>query len=254
MRKYHDLEGIREDSKCWYGTLSSERIELAFPKSPEFISSLPQEDVRMLENRGWPFHRTVFLRIPFFLTFIPYEPAPASSWMVDIQEKLVYFQVLVFQTDYLHETTEIDLLDTILHEEWHIRENSKRAKSGGFFPGRNEAEGNTINERRREELEERDKTFRILAGKFGEEKVMEGLEEAHRIIRKKLRVTPILADSVMEYWFRKYMISYYDTYRKSAYALPAFMRGGKWADAWNNINENVEHMYKFYFNIELQEQ
>jgi hypothetical protein len=194
-------------------------VKVIFPKSPDFIRDLPTESIHKLVEAGWNTEKTVFLEVPYVMTFFDgLEPASAANHIVIIYEKEAYFRVLTFTRDYIERTAKVDLEDTVLHEQEEMRLCEERNKRGEA-PIESVDLAKYVQVKKQEEEREfklQENTSDRLAKKYGREVVEK--EKIKAILqnfdaREKLGV---ITQEILYFWLWKYLEHNYNKYANSA--------------------------------------
>lgn len=194
------------------------------PKSPDFFSDLLPDVIKKFKRLGWNIEKTVFLKVPYVLTFLnTLEPAAAGNFIVPIYDRGTYFRVLVLSHEAENEPG-LDLEDTILHEMKELREQEVYLTTHGLHPERTEAryleEEESILESTSQEISK--KHSFTDAGHV--EKAWGGA--ALRMFRIRDRVG-VIGNQAVFVWLCEYLEKNYERYSVNAIPLTSAMVAAK---------------------------
>jgi len=255
----------REDDQAWFVKIRSPQIdslisqagkradgiELAFPKTLEFIRRLQWPEVNRLVKFGWTLRKTLFIDTPYLLTFNPFLPSQAASYTIDVQEKAIYFRVVAFQQGYVASASRIELEDTVLHETDHLKEHDEKGLTGQLPLDTGTGSREDVARRYQEHDDiEQQATFDILATKYGKDAVTHYHEEAKRDALVEMTKRPMLFPVILEFWLGRYCSIHADELKDIAITLPEPMSGGEWATSWADDREKVLVTYRHFANVE----
>ena len=249
------LLGKREDPLAWYarvettGSDSPKILDIALPKSYEYIRPLQKPEVDRLLKNGWSEERTLFLEVPYIFSFFPFAPAQAGNWIIGVQEKKVFFKVVAFSRGYVSTTSQVALEDTVSHELGHLGESLKAGLRGVLPIGTKDEV--TEAELQAEESREHVLTFDKLSRKYGVETVAMALLEEGFLAKRSMATTPVLFGLVMELWLVRYCTAHSDELDAYARILPPPMCGGVWAKTPKYVEEDVTSIYRQFVEEDL---
>ena len=244
----------REDEFSWLAKIRSPQtgrpMELAFPKSVTFIRPLPRPQVNRLVKHGWSEPKTVFLESLYLFTFFPFLPAQAGAWIIDVQDKRVFFKGVAFRRSYVSDAERIELEDTVLHEVDHLREYLPKSRGGGMPVETGHGE-EAYRIQAEHEHSERDSTKDALIKRYGPSKVAKSLAGGEAVAMRELERRPVLAGIIMEVWMGRFFAKNAESLKEFAEDLPATMQGGRWAESWNEVADGASRLYKQFVERDL---
>jgi hypothetical protein len=254
-----------EDAIAWYARISSDEIpspslrsfdvqnrgvRLVFPKSYAFLRRLQRPGVNRLIKHGWTIPKSLFLEMPFLQSHYDLKPAEVGAWLIDVEERDVYYNLALFLNGYVSEVHQIELEDTVLHEMDHLKENYV-TMTGGELPHGLGGGEEVVEGIRQEEREERTDTASILGRKYGKARVHSVLANEEMKLARSHFVKPVMFAVVAEYWLGRYCSENGEVIRDCENPMPVSMKRAKLEDSWADVRERSLGFYSYFAGVEL---
>jgi hypothetical protein len=265
--QFPKIEARTQDSEAWYARISSDNIpllslreidvqkkgiQLAFPKSHGFLSRLERPEINRLLKHDWSIKKTLYLDHRFLQTHFELRPSEVGSWIIDVEEQGVYYNVLLTTRGYVSGASPIELKDSVLHEMDHLQEYLSKM-IGGELPhgigGTLEVEDSI----RKEEHGERLDTFSVLARRYGLLRAYSALAEAERKLAISFFRKPAMMAVVTEHWLGRFCRENWKDLSDVCVRMPESMKKADLKKSWVDVKERSSALYKYFAGVELPE-
>lgn len=206
-------------------------IVLVYPKNCNFINDLRRKYVKKLKKHGWDIDKTVFIEIPYVMTF-SYRllPALVATFIMDVVPQKSYFKCLVLTRNYLPNSHFIEIEDTIAHEKLHLEEEEPK-----FLQGTINAGDPTLKKDIRVDKEISSMIEQKYGGKLVQKIKERSIKFAYQVqVREKTIVSGFL-----EYWLWRYLNENFEKYHELTYLASQPM-----LNALDEINQKTEQKIK----------
>jgi len=183
-------------------------VVLVFPKNYDFICKLPKLHIKTLIKHGWTTEKTIFLEIPYVVTFTPdMEPSFAQVWQIRIPNKKSIFRAVIFMKNYVSDSHIIELEDTIIHEQIHIQEDEPKLLKGY----------SSLRDYGKNEIHVESQVEEKLLKKYG--KKVHTIHSKQNIIAFNIQhKSKTISSGFMEYWIQQFFNEKFDEY--DDFAIP----------------------------------
>jgi hypothetical protein len=222
--------------------IREEHLLVAYPKNYGFIKKLSNKYVHKLRDLGWSIPNTVFIEIPYVMTFCDeLLPALVAAYIIDSNNMKSYLKCLVTMRNYIPNTNFIELKDTILHETAHLNEWEPK-----FLSGIIKASDPTLEQ----DLRVNKTVSQIIEKQYGELTIQQSKKRSIQYAKQIQASGKTIISGVFEYWLWKYLNDNFEKYRGQAYDASPLM-----IDALSKINPNycmeIEEKYVSIFKYKI---
>ena len=222
--------------------IANKGVVLTFPKNYNFIKHLPQPDVNRIIKHGWNIDKTIFLEIPYVITFHPnFDPSLIQFWSVCVPSKKIIFRIVAFTKGYVSNADPIELEDSIIHESVHISEDESIYLKGGSKQANYDKTENRI-----EKIVE-ERMFKKYGPKISKIKATAAI---YAFNLQKQRKT--LISGYLEYWLNLYFTDKHDEYKQFAIKMDESLIYDDYItdteEIYQEPSEGYSKMFKFKIN------
>jgi hypothetical protein len=217
-------------------------VLLAYPKNYGFIKNLNNKYVHKLHELGWSIPNTVFIEIPYVMTFCDeLRPALAAAYIIDSNTMKSYFKCLITMCNYIPNTNYIELRDTILHEATHLNEWEPKFRSGII-----KASDPTLEQDSRVNRA----VSQIIEQQYTELTIQQSKKRSIQYAQKAQNSGKTIISGVFEYWLWKYLNNNFEKYKKLAYDSSPLM-----IESLDKLNQSfcskLKDLYYLTFNYDI---
>ena len=217
-------------------------VVLTYPKNYNFISKLPKPFIKSLIKHGWNTEKTIFLEIPYIVTFtLNFDPSFVQTWLTVVHSNNHIFRAVAFTKGYVGNSHVIELEDTIMHEQLHIKEDEPRLLKGY---GMNQEY--LSNESRVEHIVDE-----VLFKKYGN-KIFQIKQDAIIVAFETQKNTKTIMSGVMEYWIHLFFAEKFNEYNEFGIPMNNKLESQDFINDTKQVNESILNLYNTQFGVELK--
>lgn len=222
--------------------IQEEHMLMVYPKNYGFIKNLSNKYVHKLQDLGWSIPNTVFIEIPYVMTFCDeLLPALVGAYIIDSNNMKSYLKCLATMRNYIPNTNFIELKDTILHETAHLNEWEPE-----FLSGIIRASDPTLEQ----DLRVNKKISQIIEKQYSAFAIQQSKKRSIQYAEQMQASGKTISSGFFEYWLWKYLNDNFEKYKGHAYDTSPLM-----AEALSKINPNfcleIEEKYVSIFNYKI---
>lgn len=221
----------------WFG------VALWFPKNCDFINLAAPATIDRLEKCGLRSSELAVLEVAAVLTYArSMEPALAANHIVLVRSRRGYLKTLIVNRQYVVDSEDVELEDTVLHESLHLAEDEPAIRSGGMTRGSEDY--------RRTE----DRIDSVVKGRLGRKygATVDAIAARSLLYAYDLQSkTRTVSSGVFEYWLQRFVLDHYEQLRGYAANMTQEMEKGRHAEVVAQDLAMVRQQYWKLFGYQL---
>jgi len=217
-------------------------VVLTYPKNYNFIHKLPKPFIKILVNHGWKTEKTIFLEIPYVVTFTKnFDPSLVQVWPICVPTKKSVFRIVAFTKNYITTSQSIELEDTIIHEQIHIQEDEPKLLKGNSLTMDYEKNEDRVQQQVKEKL----------LKKYGTDvydaDIVAGFTAFD--MQRKLKT---ICSGTLEYWIQRYFDEQFEKYSDFAIQMNEKLENQGYLEDIEYVSNNATRVYQETFNFKLK--